>query len=110
MRDLRTSLVGDRTGPPLPDETAAGSPGVGGRDYRTRPGDEDAMSPLAPGPLHDVETLPRVWGDVPPRNPNFTGREELLNDLRSRLAVERETAVLPHALHGMGGVGKSQVA
>jgi tetratricopeptide (TPR) repeat protein len=73
-------------------------------------GEEDPMSPLAPATVRDVERLPQVWGDIPPRNPNFTGRESLLNDLHSRLAVERETSVLPHALHGMGGVGKSQVA
>jgi len=54
--------------------------------------------------------LPRVWGDVPPRNPNFTGREAILARLHAALTVSREAAVLPQALHGMGGVGKSQVA
>lgn len=54
--------------------------------------------------------LPRVWGDVPPRNPNFTGREELLSRLHKELLTVREAAVLPQALHGMGGVGKSQLA
>lgn len=54
--------------------------------------------------------LPRVWGDVPPRNPNFTGREELLVRLHKELLTVREAAVLPQALHGLGGVGKSQLA
>ena len=54
--------------------------------------------------------LPQVWGDVPQRNPNFTGREALLAHLHDELRAARETAVLPQALHGMGGVGKSQVA
>jgi tetratricopeptide (TPR) repeat protein len=54
--------------------------------------------------------LPRVWGDVPPRNPNFTGREEILAKLHGALMISREAAVLPQALHGMGGVGKSQLA
>lgn len=54
--------------------------------------------------------LPQVWGDVPPRNPNFTGRDALLQQLHTQLRGSRETAVLPQALHGMGGVGKSQVA
>lgn len=57
-----------------------------------------------------LSKLPQVWGDVPPRNPNFTGRDALLQQLHSDLRAGRETAVLPQALHGMGGVGKSQVA
>ncbi|HEX9338730.1 MAG TPA: SAV_2336 N-terminal domain-related protein, partial [Pseudonocardiaceae bacterium] len=52
---------------------------------------------------------PRIWGDVMPlRNPDFVGREELLERLRLRLAKPGATAVLPEALHGLGGVGKSQ--
>ncbi|HET8659607.1 MAG TPA: FxSxx-COOH system tetratricopeptide repeat protein [Micromonosporaceae bacterium] len=70
----------------------------------------ESMSPPTPTAFRDVERLPQVWGNVPPRNPNFTGREVLLRDLHDRLAVEREAAVLPHAIHGMGGVGKSQLA
>ncbi|HYQ62888.1 FxSxx-COOH system tetratricopeptide repeat protein [Actinophytocola sp.] len=53
---------------------------------------------------------PQIWGEVPLRNPDFVGRETLLSQLRARLLEpsERATAVLPEALHGMGGVGKSQ--
>ena len=52
---------------------------------------------------------PRVWGKIPPRNRNFTGREEIIEQLRE--GVESQvTAVLPRALHGIGGVGKTQVA
>jgi tetratricopeptide (TPR) repeat protein len=58
-------------------------------------------------PPHGPE--PRVWGKVPPRNRNFTGREEIIDQLRQ--GVESQvTAVLPRALHGIGGVGKTQVA
>ena len=52
---------------------------------------------------------PAVWGNVPPRNRAFTGRGQLLADLHRRLS-EGTTAVLPEALQGMGGVGKSQLA
>lgn len=69
----------------------------------------DSMSSVAATPRL-AESLPHVWGDVPPRNPNFTGREDLLRQLHRQLRAERETAVLPQALHGMGGVGKSQLA
>ncbi len=52
---------------------------------------------------------PPVWGNVPPRNVNFTGRVLALQDLHTRL-TQGTTAILPEALHGMGGVGKSQIA
>lgn len=52
---------------------------------------------------------PVIWGSVPQRNKNFTGRESLLENLRRRMKGE-VTAVLPHALQGLGGVGKTQLA
>jgi hypothetical protein len=58
-------------------------------------------------PSHDT---PPIWGNIPPRNPNFTGRVELLNQLGERLAAGGTTAMLPSALHGMGGIGKTQTA
>lgn len=45
---------------------------------------------------------PRIWGAVPHRNPDFVGRDGLLDRLRTRLAE-------PLVLHGMVGVGKTQV-
>ena len=53
------------------------------------------------------DRTPGVWGDIPPRNPDFTGREELLGLLRRRL---RDTGKSPVALHGLGDIGKSQIA
>jgi tetratricopeptide (TPR) repeat protein len=46
---------------------------------------------------------------VPQRNKNFTGREDLLRRLRNRVTAE-VTALLPHTLQGLGGVGKTQLA
>ncbi|MCX4987875.1 MULTISPECIES: FxSxx-COOH system tetratricopeptide repeat protein [unclassified Streptomyces] len=57
-----------------------------------------------------LSTQPQFGGNLPLRNRNFTGREELLAKLRRRLERGVTTAVLPEALHGMGGVGKSQIA
>jgi tetratricopeptide (TPR) repeat protein len=59
--------------------------------------------------------VPAIWGNVPQRNKNFTGRVEILDRLRQDLRQKSVgsnavTAVLPHALRGMGGVGKSAVA
>lgn len=56
------------------------------------------------------DQAPVVWGNVPPRNPVFTGRRALLEHLETRLRTQNVAAVLPQALHGEGGVGKSQIA
>ncbi len=65
--------------------------------------------PVTPRERH-ADDAPPVWGNVPPRNPNFTGRKELLDRLGERLVAGGTTAVLPAALHGMGGIGKTQMA
>jgi hypothetical protein len=51
---------------------------------------------------------PPVW-HVPARNVTFTGRGIALETLRNRLAAT-PTVVVPQALFGLGGVGKTQVA
>ncbi|MGB6162640.1 MAG: FxSxx-COOH system tetratricopeptide repeat protein [Pseudonocardiaceae bacterium] len=74
-----------------------------------------ARKPLFPGPgrVRAVEVvplfpgaLPEVW-NIPARNPNFTGRRDLLDRLHRLLTGGDPVAV--HSLHGMGGVGKTQV-
>jgi tetratricopeptide (TPR) repeat protein len=54
-------------------------------------------------------TGPAIWGNVPQRNKNFTGREQILDRLRKG-ASSAVTAVLPQAMQGMAGVGKTQLA
>jgi tetratricopeptide (TPR) repeat protein len=58
---------------------------------------------------------PRIWVGVPPRNKNFTGRADILEQLRQRTgdsgpAVLLSGLSLPQALQGLGGVGKTAVA
>jgi hypothetical protein len=68
------------------------------------PGDLDRLGesgPRRPG------TVPRVW-NVPARNPGFTGRDAMLVAVREAL-LSGDRAVV-QALHGMGGVGKTQLA
>lgn len=60
-------------------------------------------------------STPRIWVGVPPQNKNFTGRADILEQLRSRTAGSKAAALLskdtlPQALQGLGGVGKTAVA
>ncbi|MFI7615322.1 FxSxx-COOH system tetratricopeptide repeat protein [Nonomuraea terrae] len=66
------------------------------------------MSTLPAAPPRHANQPPPVW-NVPQKNPNFTGRDDVLTRLHERLSAGT-TAVLPEALHGLGGVGKSQIA
>jgi len=54
-------------------------------------------------------TIPPVW-NVPTRNATFTGRNDVLEKLREQLVGSNTAVVLPLALYGYGGVGKTQVA
>jgi tetratricopeptide (TPR) repeat protein len=84
---LRQVVQGAFTGRLKPVE----SPGFPGRPAK----------PSFPG------ALPAVW-NVPNRNPNFTGRVESLDRLRTAMRSGKTVAV--HSLRGMGGVGKTQLA
>ncbi|MFJ4005430.1 FxSxx-COOH system tetratricopeptide repeat protein [Streptomyces sp. NPDC090023] len=59
----------------------------------------DTGCPGVPGSVG----LPEVW-NVRRRNPDFSGREDALERLRAGLVSGHQ------ALHGMGGIGKTQVA
>ena len=67
-----------------------------------RAGHGQGDSPRLPG------GLPPVWGTVPARNEAFTGRDGMLMRLREGLQGSGRSVV--HALHGAGGVGKTQLA
>jgi hypothetical protein len=51
--------------------------------------------------------VPRVW-NIPARNPEFTGRDQMLVALREVLT--RGDRAVVQALHGLGGAGKTQLA
>jgi MinD-like ATPase involved in chromosome partitioning or flagellar assembly len=71
-----------------------------------------AGGPLSGGPRFPGSE-PAVF-NAPARNARFTGREADLRNLRAQLRTDRTAVVvpstLPVALHGMGGIGKTQVA
>ena len=80
-----------------------------GNDPVTHKIDHVTTSPAtAPG------AVPVIWGEVPQRNRNFTGREEILSRLRTGFQENTAgtvAAVLPtRALQGMGGVGKTALS
>ena len=64
----------------------------------------------AGGPGRFPGLQPAVF-NVPPRNLNFTGRGELLQSMRRDLGEAAGSAgVRAAAVHGLGGVGKTQLA
>jgi len=68
---------------------------------------ERPPEPAFPGPTEPG----RAILNLPPRNLNFTGRDDLLRQLAEQLTVGTATAVVQaQAVHGLGGVGKTQLA
>ncbi|MGW6057659.1 FxSxx-COOH system tetratricopeptide repeat protein [Streptomyces sp. NPDC055189] len=82
----------------------------GGGSMTSAPVPEGIPPQDPPAPPRHAASSPVVWENVPPRNPNFTGRERLLEQLAERLGSGGTAAVLPEAMYGLGGIGKSQLA
>jgi MinD-like ATPase involved in chromosome partitioning or flagellar assembly/tetratricopeptide (TPR) repeat protein len=87
-----TSVTSERARELLLTAVGAGPAGLRGR----------ITGPRFPG------ALPPIW-NVQQRNADFTGRGKTLEQLRDRLSAS-VTAVVPQALFGLGGVGKTQLA
>jgi cellulose biosynthesis protein BcsQ/tetratricopeptide (TPR) repeat protein len=62
-----------------------------------------------PAPPHYPGSDPKIYRS-PARNTRFTGRESDLRELREQLREYGRAVVLPVALQGLGGVGKTQIA
>jgi tetratricopeptide (TPR) repeat protein len=70
---------------------------------RTRPPAPASLEPRFPGYGPEITNLPAP-------NPNFTGRGQLLEILGEELGRRTDVAVTQaRAIHGLGGVGKSQL-
>lgn len=59
-------------------------------------------------PVRFPGALPQIWNITHQRNPNFVGRDELLDRIRETLTSEKAAALT--AIHGLGGVGKTEAA
>jgi len=109
-------MAGDKDGTPQERPGEAGTPqarqdghrgpdaNMAGRDFYQAGRDihiHQAAPQAPPAPI-------RAWGHVPARNLAFAGREEELARVRAALTSGSRAAV--QALHGMGGVGKTQLA
>ncbi|EFH89900.1 helix-turn-helix transcriptional regulator [Ktedonobacter racemifer] len=63
-------------------------------------GDQETQAPPTP-----------LWYVPYPRNPFFTGRDDILASLHTSLSIDQEAVYTQvYALHGLGGVGKTQIA
>ncbi|MEV0634041.1 FxSxx-COOH system tetratricopeptide repeat protein [Streptomyces sp. NPDC050619] len=90
------SGISDRTGESAPSAAA-------GANQQETPEAESLMQST-------TTTTPALLVNVPMRNTSFVGRQALLRAVEEQLATQDTAAVLPNALHGLGGVGKSQLA
>lgn len=75
----------------------------------------EPVEPTAGKPQTGTPARFPPWGptisNLPARNPNFTGRAELIERLRLTLVQGSSAAVVQgQAIHGLGGIGKSQIA
>ncbi|CAM5651175.1 hypothetical protein SVIOM342S_08078 [Streptomyces violaceorubidus] len=127
------SGAAERVGAGLPAGTptevnpAGGGGSSGGRegsdpasDHPDEPGDHvpPLVTDATPSEAPEAEQLmqstttatPALLVNVPLRNTSFVGRQGLLRAVEEQLSSQDTAAVLPHALHGLGGVGKSQLA
>ena len=86
----------------------------------TWPDQDEAMLDIVQGIRAAVEALrpqaatwnspqAAIWNVPHAQNPNFSGREDLLAQLRAELQSGQNAALI-QAISGLGGVGKTQVA
>ncbi|WP_432834344.1 FxSxx-COOH system tetratricopeptide repeat protein [Dactylosporangium sp. CA-092794] len=99
------AALGDSPEDGVPDERAPGDVAP------ARPPMVRRVSPMAtaerPPPPDPTSTGDLQFGALPPRNPEFTGREDVLGAMRAKLTGEPWR---PLVLHGLSGVGKTSIA
>lgn len=107
---LRTRILIDIAGKSRDDAQRLLLSGL--RGERAKP----TVEPLFPGaePRGGEPQFPGAGPrltNLPARNPNFTGREAMLDELHAALDRDPTAAVVhTEAIHGLGGVGKTEFA
>ncbi|MFE4547886.1 FxSxx-COOH system tetratricopeptide repeat protein [Streptomyces sp. NPDC056785] len=93
LRDAVDGPTGPLTPPQFPGSTPVSAPREDASGGRPR--------------LPSSAGMPGVW-NVPSRNPRFTGREASMTRVREGLLDGGQAVV--QAVHGLGGIGKTQLA
>ncbi|MFJ3284371.1 FxSxx-COOH system tetratricopeptide repeat protein, partial [Streptomyces sp. NPDC086669] len=93
LLDAVSGPTGPLTAPAFPGRSTPDSPAPASDGWRPR--------------LPSSAGMPQVW-NVRGRNPHFTGRADLLTQVREGLLGGRQAVI--QALHGLGGIGKTQIA
>jgi hypothetical protein len=96
-------VIAEPAGKPLPQQQFQA-----GQDGYNAAGNISITNIYGTGAGGTAASTGKIWGGVPARNPSFTGREELLDIVRNAMA--RGDRAVVQALHGQGGVGKTQLA
>ena len=68
------------------------------------------LARMADGRLNPIEDIQFSGWNLPQRNPNFTGRQDLLDQIEQTLNKGHRGALTQAVGAGLGGVGKSQLA
>lgn len=69
----------------------------------------EVLAKLGSPRIHPTPSAkPAIWSVPYRRNPNFAGREAILDNLHTRLKATRNSTDV-HVVHGLGGVGKTQL-
>jgi hypothetical protein len=110
-QDAANGVIGARfpghgTGSPGTESSGTESSGETTED-RGFQGDTGTARPQPEDPA-TTAVSPALWGPVPPRLPDFTGRETWLTALRETFTREDRIGVV--AVQGLPGAGKTQLA
>ncbi|HEU5380833.1 MAG TPA: tetratricopeptide repeat protein [Ktedonobacteraceae bacterium] len=84
--------------------------GKPGEEFIEQGSPSGALASPAGAALSAHETVPVIWNVPYRRNPFFTGRAEILQNLQEALNTDGMAVAQAIAISGLGGIGKTQIA